>query len=741
MNQDLVSIGTIFANNFFTIPDYQRGYAWELRQWDDLLQDLELLPVGKSHFTGTLILQTPQGENTTVKLEDGSAGTIRSVIDGQQRLTTIVLILKAIADEMERLDQPARLVQGIRETYLAAKDRNGQIQTRIKLNQDTQEFFYHSTLGYGLSVAGPQIRSQRLLDRAKHHIEGYLRDKKDQLGDTFTDWLDSLFEKITQNLKLIVYIVDDELDAGVIFETMNDRGKPLTELEKVKNYLLYLASKLDLPKDHDLGKRINATWKHIFESLMAAGISKVDDEDRLLRAHWLMAYDHDPKKWQQSRSIKERLNLKNYQGRHVDLLQDMDSYLETLREATTAFCDIYSPGHPGAFNQWENNTLRTNIVSWSKKLSRLGPRATFLPLLMAVRIKARDNGETYLRTVELCEKFDFRIYLWRRYRYNTAQTRFFRIANQFYNNPDSRWLDRELLKAHHTYCSNEKFIEHFDHGIDNWYAWSGLSYFLYEYEQHRAGGRDMKISWEDLEHRKKEKSIEHILPQSPSHPYWKQRFSKKDLEQWTHDIGNLTLTQDNPSLGNKSFLDKKGASGVKGTYADSSLFIERDLALNDDWTPDTIQARKEEIKAWAAKRWGIEPPPAEDVKPDGSIDAIFSRAAQFGVEEELLALNDLAVSFGLVPRAHTNSIAYVLPDNWTRSGITTTPRQNTIAVHFRPHNLGRLEGVSEVKLEEILEGEQWFLLSTEQVLEMVDRIQAVLDLNANNNEDDGVSKG
>lgn len=351
MFQRLEPIDTIFSNHFFTIPDYQRGYAWEKRQWDDLLQDLELLPRGKSHFTGTLILQPENGGKATIKLETGSAGVVQSVIDGQQRLTTIVLLLKAIADEMERLGRPERLVQGIRENYLAVKDRNEQVQTRLKLNRDTQEFFYREILGYGPGVGGAQIRSQRLLDSARRYFVAYLHKKADEQGDQYLTWLDGLFDKITQHLTMIVYVVDDELDAGVIFETMNDRGKPLTELEKVKNYLLYLASKLDLPDEHDLGERINRTWRHIFESLMAADLGRVDDEDRLLRAHWLMAYEHDPKKWQQARSIKERLGLQHYQGRHTELLQELRDYLQSLHDATTAFCDIHRPSYPGSFNQ------------------------------------------------------------------------------------------------------------------------------------------------------------------------------------------------------------------------------------------------------------------------------------------------------------------------------------------------------------------------------------------------------
>ena len=122
-------------------------------------------------------------------------------------------------------------------------------------------------------MLGPTIRSHRRLLEGKEHFVGYLQAKREEQKDNYPAWLRELYFKITQHLTVIVYEVANDLDAGVIFETMNDRGRPLTELEKVKNYLLYVCSKLDLPTPYPLDERINATWAHIFEELMAAGLS------------------------------------------------------------------------------------------------------------------------------------------------------------------------------------------------------------------------------------------------------------------------------------------------------------------------------------------------------------------------------------------------------------------------------------------------------------------------------------
>ena len=94
----------------------------------------------------------------------------------------------------------------------------------------------------------------------------------------------------------MLYVVEDAAEVGVIFEVMNNQGKQLSELDLVKNYVLYLGTKLDLP-EHPLHSDVVQAWGGIFRDPMAAGLTETMHEEQLLRAHWFLAYDHQRKNW------------------------------------------------------------------------------------------------------------------------------------------------------------------------------------------------------------------------------------------------------------------------------------------------------------------------------------------------------------------------------------------------------------------------------------------------------------
>src|SRR5438128_5634 len=91
----LKTLEQLFAGHLFEIPDYQRGYAWSQQQWEDLLDDLASLPAHAEHFTGLIVLQERPDLEAMVDIE-GSRQERVDVVDGQQRLTTLVLLLDAV---------------------------------------------------------------------------------------------------------------------------------------------------------------------------------------------------------------------------------------------------------------------------------------------------------------------------------------------------------------------------------------------------------------------------------------------------------------------------------------------------------------------------------------------------------------------------------------------------------------------------------------------------------------------
>lgn len=713
------TVGEVFTGRLFNIPNYQRGYAWGNKQVDDLIQDVEFLAARREHFLGTLVIREIESELSTVD-EEGKSYIHFDVIDGQQRLTSLVLFLHAIYMQYQIVDKESKLANGIYEQYLAIKDiHTAQKLTKLTLNRDCQDYFRDQILDGIPSVEGPTVQSHLLLQNASDQFSEYLSTKQIEHGANFGQWIKDLFFKLTQHLTLMVYEVESDMEAGVLFETMNDRGKALTEFEKTKNYLLYIASKLDIAAPNDLCNKINSVWSEVFENLMASGLGSSEHEDRLLRAQWLMAYEPDRRKWEQSRSIKTRFSLRTFHGRHVELANELRKYLALLSRAVIAYCDIHKPGS-GSFNSVKDHALRNRILAASTKLVRLAAqsanaapliRAQYLPLLMGVRLNAQDGGKSYLQIVEMCEKFDFRIYGWLEYRTTTARSVFYRLGYDYFHSHNFHNVVNELTHLNNYHCSDSKFLERFDRQSINWYGWSRLHYFLYEYECFLAEtqNKPLTTSWEQVWNLK-QKTIEHILPQSPQDPYWLEHFTPEQRERWVHDIGNLSLTYDNSSLSNKSFLQKKGDPQTLNSYAASSLYMERLLVKYAKWTEHEILHRREVIKEWALKRWRIEPLQQSPV----SVAVREGKTNLSSAEQRLIRIaenHECAFEFKeLIAELRKCPIYLRMQINW--QGVMCTPFENKskcliwlgpdLYFSFEMHNFSRFFNVSSENVVSIL---------------------------------------
>lgn len=616
----------VFNERLLVIPDYQRGYSWGERQWNDFLEDLEMLPPDREHYTGTLVLH--RADEQRRRDIEGNVHRVFQVVDGQQRLTTVVLFLDGLRRRLAQVERRQSMADGIRKQFIRVIDENDSPLYKLRLNSDANEFFEAAILGDNPSVLPPTIRSHERLLGAQRHFEKFFLERQRRDPDTFESWLTESHEKVTQRLMVTVYEVSDTSDVGVIFETMNNRGKPLSELEKVKNYLLYIAAKLDL-SHHDLDGLVNRTWTRILEQLMQADLVQARDEDQLLRCHWLFAYNPDVRSWDGSRSIKQRFDLRNYRGRgqtrDKTLLQEVSSYLEVLRDTTVAFCDAYNPQHPSAFASFASDSdMRREIAEWSERLARIGVIAQFIPLLVSTRLRFGGEPDKYLDLLKLLERFAFRVFKVAGRRSNSGGAGFYRLAYRvFHEQADKVETEGRVLRMLERYCGAKTFREFFEFDPDenDRYSWGGIKYLLYEYETHLAQAKRKKVRlpWAKVAKRNKELTIEHVLPQTPTKQYWTTRFHKREREIYTHDLGNLSLTEDNSSYSNKPFPDKRGEPGQESPcYVRSNIFMEQDLAAWTDWTQETVAERRERIVEWALERWATAKPPTQESAGDDS---------------------------------------------------------------------------------------------------------------------------
>jgi hypothetical protein len=182
--ENLHTIGKLFSDRTFRGPDYQRGYAWEEQQCQDFIEDLELVGESQEHFFGLLILQSRSDASEPVVDQRGHSYDVYDVIDGQQRLTTVVLLLDAIRREMERFETLKTLASGLQETFIVTHDLHGFPRPKLTLNRDTHKFFYGTTLGQDEDLVGATIRSHELLAQARAHFDAHLDGKRQKLEES-----------------------------------------------------------------------------------------------------------------------------------------------------------------------------------------------------------------------------------------------------------------------------------------------------------------------------------------------------------------------------------------------------------------------------------------------------------------------------------------------------------------------------------------------------------------------------
>ncbi len=602
-----LSLPTLFHERIFRIPDYQRGYAWEKEQVGELLEDLELLNAPRRHYAGTIVLcQLP---DELVRMgSDGTRYAAHAVVDGQQRLTTIVLLLNELSRALDVYPDCADLAQGIRKNYVETKTLDNWPVYKLTLNGSADDFFKASILSEPPSTEDPSLRAAVRLRNAKEQAAAHFR-RKDESESEHRQSLIEWHGKLTQHLHFNLYEVEKEAEVGIIFEVMNDRGKPLTELEKVKNYLLYASRSLDVEESSsdELAEKVNDAWAVTLENLADAGLGSRGYEDQLLQMHWIKQYDPQAKNWNGVKSVKGRFGLRKYAERHADLLGDLRDYVEDLRASSYAFRDARNPLHSGAFASFTEGVR--DLKYWNAKLLRIGVIRTFLPLLMAARQRWPEEPERYVELVKLCEAFAFRIYRIWGARSIYRESAMFHLAHDVAHGMEFEEAVREIKRAYGSMEARRYFNEFANAPAPSpayGYEWSGLRYFLYEYEEHLAGkGLSPDVSWQEVAHVGLKDTIEHVLPQGiERQPYWQERFSSAEHAEYVHDIGNLALTKWNPYYGTKPFPQKKG-EGEK-CYAEAPFYQERELAKKDDWTKESIDARRAKLFAWARDRWAVD---------------------------------------------------------------------------------------------------------------------------------------
>lgn len=616
----LQSLSEIFNNRIFRIPDFQRGYSWEERQLDDFWEDLQNLHPNKIHYIGLLTVEPINNSDiqNVEKWKDDlwllkKGMTAYYVIDGQQRLTTLIILLHEILrtfSEDEGINFGSKSEWTERFLYRSFNQIYKSFVFGYEKDNPSDEFFKTRILEQESSAADkyPETLYTANLMFAKEYfakkLKNLSRERKEEI-----------FDKAVNKLKFNYYEIDDSLDIYVTFETMNNRGKDLSHLELLKNRLIYLSTLLHESDDTKsrLRKDINETWKTVYEYLGKNKENPLDD-DVFLFNHWIMYYTYD-----RSQSdvyadflLKRKFTAKNVLNGLLTI-NDIKDYIDSLAKCVKKWYYIYNI---------EQSDYSERIKEQIQKLDRVGMGA-FPPMIMAVFTK-ESREDLIWDFLDACERFNFLVFAISHRSSNTQNSNIYRMTREYYmgdtdivtitanidfltegedENYYRGWFDLERFRNHikELFLKNDK---------DGFYSWNGLRYFLYEYELFLQNNANTKVRWEDFSKRSKEDTIEHIFPQSATSEYWKEHFghlkpSEKRL--YLNSLGNLLLLSrsKNSKLQNFDFERKKCLKNKDGKdigYYNGS-YSEIEVSKQTEWTPEQIKERGLLMLQFMEDRW------------------------------------------------------------------------------------------------------------------------------------------
>jgi hypothetical protein len=593
---DKKTLTSLFAEYIYQIPDYQRGYAWGEKQWKDFIQDTDALVDEEvsSHYTGTVVVYA--GRSAVIRPYGIEQLKVVDVVDGQQRLTTVCLYLSVIIRALIRNGEADY-------TSAIAKYLYSGASCRLILNNDTADLFYNLLKVGHANTPALSPHQKRLVGaytRLQEHIEGQLEAR----GDTGIAYLKGLYHAITLKLNFTFYTIEEPSEIGMTFELMNSRGKDLSVLELLKNYLMHWVSRNehDAAERDNLTKIINRSWKDTYTNL---GFS-TGNEDQCLRIAWTLYCTHAPQNWKGYEGFKEDdyIPLRTFTKRSKpDTRAFIVRFVEGLAEISHHYAVIIAPT--------ASNTISDEELRWLTKIHHTGNIANFLSLMVATRkhrVEQRITEADYIALLKALECYAYRVFLYAGRRSNAGKSNFHRWAWEIFTQSQSpRDVSTCIHQLTRYYAPEEEFITE-NATPSNWYRTRHcLKYTLFEYELHllttKSHGSPPYLSWEQLG----DSTIEHILPQSPPAPsHWKDVWSPKEIEACVHDIANLVLTKDNSSYSNFEFARKRGQPGQGPGYINSDIRQERDIAFFTDWTPKEFAKRRQELVAWINDRWKTE---------------------------------------------------------------------------------------------------------------------------------------
>ncbi|MFN0120222.1 MAG: DUF262 domain-containing protein, partial [Blastocatellia bacterium] len=500
----------------YRIPPFQRDYSWTDEEWEDLWLDiLETIREGgePAHYMGYLVLQS----------EDDK---IFDVIDGQQRLTTLSIIVLAVLKNLQRLieqkkdaENNLRRFHEIRNSFIGYLDPvTLTARSKLVLNRNNDNYYQTYIVPLGHLPQRGFRASEHNLRKAFEWFERRVGQYSDQEAIRTAQGegmiLASLAINISDRLFFTVISVTDELNAYKVFETLNARGVRLSATDLLKNYLFSVLHRKQ-EHEHELG---------ILENRWEAMVGRLGSESfpDFLRTHWNSRHSF----------VRQTELFKTIRNRTATR-ESVFTLLREMEEDLDAYLGLTSP---------ESSAWAPALRSMAADLRMFSVRQPFSLLLAARRRFSDADFEALMRACVIIS-----------FRYNVIgalppneQERIYNQAAEKISTGEYDTAGKTLADLSSVYPADEAFRAAFATKVMRTTSSRNrrvVRYILCQLEKHLCG--------KEYDFDSATFNLEHILPQNPGTGW--EAFSEEEIEAMVFRLGNLSLMQsaDNRRQGNE----------------------------------------------------------------------------------------------------------------------------------------------------------------------------------------------
>lgn len=546
----------------FIVPIFQRNYSWQKNQYEQLWFDIlraSKFKEKQNHFIGSIVyidMGTPAGRPQQLLL-----------IDGQQRLTTISILLCAIKDYVQKFNLETKLINlaKIKNQFLYNSDEIYEDRYKLLLNVQDKETYIKLIDNTIFTVNKPAINIIKCYEFFYERIEDFIK----QHGQ-----IDEIYAGIFK-LSLVSISLDKDSDnPQMIFESMNSTGKDLSQTDLLRNYLL-----MDLTPEKQT--RLYKTYWKPMEELFGEDIYKND----------VNKFDY---------FIRDFLTLKSDTGYICKINNVYENfkryYLDNNCEKFAVLKDLFTYAKYYAWIDLLQENDDELKLYW-QEFKKLDSHVVY-PFLL----KLYDD---YSRQILIKEDFKKILqvvisYLWRRAICEIPTNSLSKTFATLYQAVDKDDYVNSVIKAFVFKSSYKRFPS--DYEVREKLQTKDIYHF--RLRKYLLEALENYYHKEPIDLNTANYTIEHIMPQNIEHNLSWQQMLGEDWQEvhslYLHTLGNLTITGYNAEMSNKSFWEKvNGESGFKHSH----LKLNESIAQSDVWNKKAIQRRTNILTDIILKIW------------------------------------------------------------------------------------------------------------------------------------------